>query len=339
MSRPALAPASLSPSMFSIVLGTGGISLCSNLLTLRKLALALLAFNAVLLALAWLATALRLALGFRALRADMTDLIRGPSFFFAPLATSIFGIQVAVLTDAHDVIRPLWLFALLLWALLMVVFVVGATIRNDKAAFGDAMSPTWFLPGAALIVTMGFGTHVASEASELMLCGLYGGLLFGLFLNLVVMVALLCRWLFLPVSAEQLHANSWINMGGFAIVAVAGLKLAALHARSVPPGTMGWTDIPLRPIVIFSWIVATWWLPVLLAIGIWRHAYKRVPFRYDTPYWALVFSPSVYAIATAGLVADYHFDALIWVPPLFMVLAGVAWIALILGFAWSLIRR
>jgi tellurite resistance protein TehA-like permease len=338
MSRRVLSPAALSPAMFSIVLGTGGVSLCSNLLGLRGLALALLALNALLLAVAWLATVLRAAFGFRALIVDLTDLVRGPGFFFAPLATSIFGIQIAVLTEAGSLVGPLWIFSLALWVLLSCGFVVGATIREDKASLADAISPTWFLPGAALIVTMGFGTHITPEATQFMLVGLYGGLLLGLFFNIVVMVALLYRWLFLPLRAEQLLANNWINMGGFAIVVVAGLKLAALHARSVPVGAAPWTEIPLRPVIIFSWIVATWWLPILFAIGFWRHALKRVPLRYEPSNWALVFSPSVYALATAGLISEYHFVALMWVPPAFVVFAGVAWILLMIGFVRSLSR-
>lgn len=338
MAATPLSPAALSPSMFSIVLGTGGLSLCANLLGLRKVALALLALNALLLAVAWIATALRLAQSAPAVLADLTDLVRGPSFFFAPLATSIFGIQIAVLTEANAVARPLWIFSLALWIVLSGVFVVGASVREGQAGFAEAISPTWLLPGAALIVTMGFGTHVAREAGELMLFGLYGGLLLGLFFNVVVMVALLYRWLFLPLRPEQLLANNWINMGGFAIVVVAGLKLAALHARSIPPGTAAWTEIPIRPLVIFSWVVATWWVPILLAAGFWRHALKRVPFRYDTPYWALVFSPSVYALATAGLITELHLNALMWVPPAFVVFAAIAWVTLMIGFARSLVR-
>ena len=141
--------------MFSIVLGTGGVSLCVNLLGLRRLALAFLALNALLLAAAWVATALRLARDRRALMADLTDLTRGPSFFFAPLATSIFGIQIAVLTNLHAMVGPLWIFSLLLWLLLCCVFMVGASVRNGQAGFAEAISPTWFLPGAALVANVG----------------------------------------------------------------------------------------------------------------------------------------------------------------------------------------
>ncbi len=338
MASSSLSPAALSPSVFSIVLGTGGVSLCANLLGLRKVALALLALNALLLAIAWIATVLRVAWTARALLADLTDLTRGPSFFFAPLATGIFGIQIAVLTDAQNLVQPCWIFSLVLWLLLSCLFMVGASVREGQAGFAEAISPTWLLPGAALIVTVGLGTHVMREAGETLLFGLYGGLLLGFFFNVVVMVALLYRWLFLPMRPEQLLANNWINMGGFAIVVVAGLKLAALHGRSVPAGATAWSEIPIRPLVIFSWVVATWWVPILLAAGFWRHALQRVPFRYETPYWALVFSPSVYALATAGLIAEHNLVALMWVPPAFAVFASIAWVALMVSFVRSLLR-
>ena len=172
MASSSLSPAALSPSVFSIVLGTGGVSLCANLLGLRKVALALLALNALLLAIAWIATVLRVARTARALLADLTDLTRGPSFFFAPLATSIFGIQIAVLTDAQNLVQPCWIFSLVLWLLLSCLFMVGASVREGQAGFAEAISPTWLLPGAALIVTVGLGTHVMREAGESLLFGL-----------------------------------------------------------------------------------------------------------------------------------------------------------------------
>src|SRR3546814_2735603 len=34
---------------------------------------------------------------------------------------------------------------------------------------------------------------------------------------------------------------------------------------------------------------STWWIPMLLLLGLWRYGYKRFPFRYDPLYWGAVF--------------------------------------------------
>jgi tellurite resistance protein TehA-like permease len=61
----------------------------------------------------------------------------------------------------------------------------------------------------------------------------------------------------------------------------------------------------LRPFVegftIFFWATATWWIPMLLILGVWRHIIKRFPISYDPLYWGAVFPLGVYAVATYRL--------------------------------------
>ena len=323
MPNPALSPASLSPAMFSVVLGTGGLSLAANLLGLRGVALALFWLNIALLIVAWAATVLRGAWGFRALLDDFTHPGRGPAFFLAVLATSIFGLQVAALTDARALVFGLWIFAAVLWAIMSCGFVVGVTIRDDKPAFETVISPGWFLPGAALEATVGLGTHATAETSGVVAVLLSGGFLLGLFFNLLVMAAVLYRWIFFPMKADQLVATNWINMGAFAIIVVAGVKLKAPN---------------LAPLILLSWTMATWWLPILFAVGFWRHVLRRVPLRYDAQYWPVVFSPVVYASATFHLAESFQLPSLHLIPPLFFGFAAAVWTALMVGLVRSWLR-
>jgi hypothetical protein len=32
---------------------------------------------------------------------------------------------------------------------------------------------------------------------------------------------------------------------------------------------------------LFFWAIATWWIPMLVVLGIWRYLICRVPFAYD----------------------------------------------------------
>ena len=43
-------------------------------------------------------------------------------------------------------------------------------------------------------------------------------------------------------------------------------------------------------------------IPVLLALGAWRHLLERVPLTYEHGYWAVVFPLSMYTVCTQNLI-------------------------------------
>ena len=323
MPNPAFSPATLSPAMFSVVLGTGGVSLTASLIGLPRVAAALYWLNLALFIIAWVATVIRMVGGFGGMADDFTHGARGPAFFLAVLATSIVGLQVAVVAQVQAAIAPLWIFSSVLWVAMISLFVLGVTVRADKASFAASIGPAWFLPGAALEATVALGTHVGSHSTRLMATALLGGFLLGLLLNLLVLAAVLYRWLFVPMSPEQLTSTNWINMGGFAIVVVAGVKLASPR---------------LEPFIVLSWAIATWWLPILVLAGIWRHAVRKVPLRYDAQYWPVVFSPAVYASGTFLLAEASQLTLLSWIPPFFFAFAAAMWMVLMVGWIRSFLR-
>ena len=57
----------------------------------------------------------------------------------------------------------------------------------------------------------------------------------------------------------------------------------------------------LKGFTLFFWATGTWWIPLLVIVGIWRHVWKRVPLTYDPQYWGLVFPLGMYTVATLML--------------------------------------
>lgn len=49
---------------------------------------------------------------------------------------------------------------------------------------------------------------------------------------------------------------------------------------------------------ILFWATATWWIPMLVILGVWRHVIQRFPLSYDPLYWGAVLPLGVYTVAT-----------------------------------------
>lgn len=100
------------------------------------------------------------------------------------------------------------------------------------------------------------------------------------------------RYTFFHFEPGDLSPPYWINMGAMAISALAGSLLIvnaadAWFLNSIGPFIKGFT--------IFYWATGTWWIPMLVILGIWRHVYKRFPLAYDPLYWGAVFPIGMYA--------------------------------------------
>ena len=57
----------------------------------------------------------------------------------------------------------------------------------------------------------------------------------------------------------------------------------------------------IKGFTLLFWATATWWIPMLLILGVWRHVYRRFPLRYDPLYWGAVFPLGMYTACTFRL--------------------------------------
>jgi tellurite resistance protein TehA-like permease len=115
----------------------------------------------------------------------------------------------------------------------------------------------------------------------------------------------------------------WVVMGAAAISTNAGSVLIATDSGMPFLNAM-------RPFIdgvtLTMWAWATWWIPLLLFLGVWKHGVRRVPLTYTPMLWSLVFPLGMYALASLrlSLAADF--------PPLSAISGVMVWVALA---AWA----
>src|SRR5262249_42241357 len=111
-------------------------------------------------------------------------------------------------------------------------------------------------------------------------------------------------------------------MGAMAISTLAGVRLVADAGRMPLLSEL----LPfLKGMTLLFWATGTWWIPILLALGAWRHLYKRVPLTYEHAYWAAVFPLGMYTVCTQNLVGVFQLTFLGPIAAVFVWIALVAW--------------
>ena len=108
----------------------------------------------------------------------------------------------------------------------------------------------------------------------------------GLLLYLMVVGLILLRWLTLPITPETLGPPYWILMGATAISVPPGAHDLALPGRTpVVRATAGF----VQGFSFALWVFGTWWIPLLVILGLWRHVRRHWPLTYEPTLWSVVF--------------------------------------------------
>src|SRR6185295_6652376 len=137
------------------------------------------------------------------------------------------------------------------------------------------------------------------------------------------------------LAADKLSPPYWINMGALAITTLAGSRLLLASSGWAPLARLA---VFLEGFTLFFWATATWWIPLLVLLGFWRHALQRVPIAYDPQYWSLVFPLGMYSVATFNLEKATGIAFLGAIPPLAFAAALLAWLLTFVGMLRALGR-
>jgi len=113
------------------------------------------------------------------------------------------------------------------------------------------------------------------------------------------------RWLFETMRPEQLTPSYWINMGAAAITTLAGVRLLSIAGTN--PLTAGIARLIEASTVLF-WALATWWVPLLVTLLIWRHMVHRIRPSLRLEYWSMVFPLGMYTVSKIVARSSFRAD-------------------------------
>lgn len=230
------------------------------------------------------------------------------SFFTVVAATDVLGVAVAV-RGFGGAALAMWLFALSMWLLLAYLGFAVFTL-NNTADGANVIQGAWLnaIVGTQSLVIL--GTLVmpaiagAGSAAHLLIYALW---MVGLALYGILAVLLSYRIFFFDLKTDDATPVLWVVMGAAAISANAGSELVA--------GNGGMTFLAsIRPLVggvtLAMWAWATWLIPLLVLLGLWKHGVHRKQVTYTPMLWCIVFPLGMYSVASLRLSTVAHISAL-----------------------------
>jgi tellurite resistance protein TehA-like permease len=330
--------AEMHPAYFALVMATGIVSLAAQLLGYRPVAVGLFALNAIFYVVLVVLAVARVVKHRDRVLADLLHHGRSVGFFTAVAGTCVLGSQCLLVGEWRGAAMAAWIVGIALWLVLTYTIFTVITVKPEKPTLAEGINGGWLLMVVAAQSVAVLGAQLAPgltawRAEVLFFCLVTW--LGGVMLYLWIISLIFYRYAFFPLHPSDLSPPYWINMGAAAISTLAGTMLisAAEHSPVVT------SVLPfVRGLTLLWWATATWWIPMLVILGVWRHGYRRFPLKYDPLYWGAVFPLGMYTVCTARLARAVDTPLLLDLARGFIWIAFAAWLAVAVGLAARIVR-
>jgi tellurite resistance protein TehA-like permease len=327
----------LYPGYFALVMATGILSVVGFLVHWTDLSDALFIIASVFYL--WLIV-LYIARIFRfpaQVKADMFNPLRVFGYFTFVAGTDILATRLGLSGYLWPVLI-LGCIGFLVWCGLLY-FIFAMLVFHNERAVHESVNGAWLIATVGTeslsIVAAILAVHL-HFMSEALLFVAYAFWSFGILLYLIFIVIIMYRFFFKAVHPADLSPPYWINMGAMAITTVAGVRLAN-------PGAATKFLAAVHPFVVAftvtMWTWGTWWIPLLVIMGIWKYRmYKRIePF--DPSLWSIIFPLGMYSAALALMSSFPGLHFLHYAVKYFYIIALVCWcLVLVDWFAHDVLK-
>lgn len=328
----------LSPAYFALVMATGIISIAAFLLGYKGTAMVLLYLNAIqyiILCVLYFIRFVRFRTWFIN---DFKNTATNPGFLTFVAGTCVLGNQFYLLKGYHVLSSILLITGLLFWVFLIYAAFLIITIKSHKLPIEKSISGIWLL---FVVSTQSVSILIANLAKDLPIppeISLFTSLflfLCGCMLYIILITLIVHRLSFFNVEAEQFAPPYWINMGAVAISTLAGSTLILSAEKWAFLGSI----LPfLKGFTLFYWSIGTWWIPLILLLGAWRHLVRLLPLKYHPQYWGMVFPLGMYTTCTLQLAKALDLNFLKIIPSIFIFISIFVWLVVFGGMIYSIVR-
>ena len=316
----------LHPGYFAFVMATGIISTGTFLLGPSWLSQALL----VIASIGFVVLVVALVIWLARYRSQVVAEFQAPErvfgFFAISASCDLLGARYA--SAGHPLVTTgLACVAAVVWFVLTYGVPASLLLARPRDSVVGGINGTWLLWVVAtqsLSVDASTLLPVWPSQSELLATAAVGLWGVGLVLYLLLVSSIWQRWLTVVMTPAALSPPYWILMGATGITVLAGSDILTLPATL--PAVSAIAGFVKGTCMVF-WSSGTWWIPLLVVLGFWRHVLRQWPLRYEPALWTVVFPIGMYGVATLSFGKAAHIGFL---EPLSR---GVLWVA---AAAWLL---
>lgn len=325
----------LPTAYFALVMATGIVSIASYNLNFILIAQLLFYFNIAAYLFMNLLYILRIGLYPKEFMNDTSDHAKSPGLLTYVAGTCVLGSQFIIIAGNFTIASILFYIGSATWLILIYTVFTVFTVKKEKPPINEAISGVWLL----IIVSTQSVSILASQLTgyipfdnDLVSFFALAMFLCGCMFYIIIITLIVYRMSFFEMRAEEFAPAYWINMGAVAISTLAG--------STIIQNTHQWSFINdilpfLKGFTLFFWAIGSWWIPLIVILGIWRHVFKQLPLKYHPQYWGMIFPMGMYTACTIKLSQALDLSFLMVIPSFFIYIAWVAWGAAAFGMFYS----
>jgi tellurite resistance protein TehA-like permease len=327
----------LHPAYFSFVMATGIISTGLFLFGPPWLSRVLLVAACAGLVVLAVALTARLAAFPSRVIADFQAPERAFGFFTVTAGLDVLGVRFFF--AGHPVVTAVLAgIAAAVWLLLTYGVPASVLLARTRDSLLGGVNGSWLL---WIVATQSLSLAAAvlvpawPSQSGLLAPVATGLWSVGLLLYLIVTTLIMIHWLTEPMTPATFGPPYWILMGATAISVLAGARVLTLPAHiAVVHGTAGFVE----GFSFALWAFGTWWVPLLVILGLWRHVRRHWPLTYEPTLWSVVFPLGMYSVATQTFGKSAHLAFMTPIARVMLWVAVAAWLAVAVAFAIQITR-
>ncbi|ODS30462.1 MAG: putative C4-dicarboxylate transporter [Candidatus Scalindua rubra] len=325
------------PAYFAMVMATGITSIASNLLGFTGIAYLLFYINIIAYAILLPILILRVIIFWDCLYKDLSNPKLSIAFFTAVAGTNVLGSQFVSIVDQPEIAKIFWYFGIFLWTIVSL-FTFSILFIKCNERLETVMHGGWLIAtvGTQSVAVLGaiLAPEFGSYGSFVMFTSFVWWMI-GAFLYVILITLLFYRLVFFKIAPEALAPPYWVNMGAIAITTLAG-SILCINIPKIGGVFHDFLTLT-KGFTLFFWSFCTWWIPLLIILGIWKYVYHRTQFKYGPLYWGMVFPLGMYTACTIKLSQAIQIPFLINISKCFIYIAFVAWSFIFVSMIASMI--